>query len=149
MTRQGNLRPASSQPLLTGGRNFRLESDNRNPFDYYRNEYEQPRYVIMAGGYMEMRLDMQGSPSERGNYGALEVNIYEDKRGGMQITDAGQIAVVEGLTTSGSWIKLEFSSGTRDAMLPIDRLLQEDNTIHLRLGSIQDVQAELPKVTIR
>ncbi|MCB1221051.1 MAG: hypothetical protein H7A35_00290 [Planctomycetales bacterium] len=147
-TRSGGLRLASNGPLLTGGRNFRLFQNNYySGFGGYRPEYDTRRYVVLAGGYLEFQLDMQGSPSER-DFMAATLRLFSDDRDAMMASDAAGIATLEGLSTNGDWVAIPIQSGTRDAMLPVAELLQPDNSITLRVRAKTDLQAENPEITI-
>ncbi len=146
-SRSGQLRMATAEPLLIGGRNFSLREDYYNPLRRYAPELEMRRYEVAAGGYMEFRLDMQGTATGS-QYIGVDWNVFEDNRDAVQISDVQQVLNVEGLGTEGRWIPLDIRAGTRGSILPIERLLLPDNTIHLRMRAIQEIQAQMPDVRV-
>ncbi|MCB1217981.1 hypothetical protein KDL44_11350 [bacterium] len=148
-TRGGSLRMAGSGPLLTGGRNFRL-FENRYMYPgmgSYSSEYDNNRYVVLAGGYLEFRVDLQGSLSER-NFMSATLRVFSDDRDGMMISDAGSVAELEGLRNDGTWIPLAVQAGSRDARLPLSDLLLPDNSVRLRVRAKADLQAEPPEISL-
>ena len=148
-SRSGRLRAVSDRPLLTGGRNFTVQRDNYNMYGYNPNSgSEELKYEITAGGYIECRIDLEGSASSA-SYGEITSRLYDDRRNPVMITDIKPILSIEGLSRDGRWIQLGITAGTRSAQLPLDSLLQSDNTVHVRLRPSQDVIAELPEVSIQ
>lgn len=148
LSRSGRLRAASIQPLLTGGRNFKLSNVNLNRYNYLSQNNEEVRYEIAAGGYIDFRIDMEGAVAS-GSWGEVTANMFENKRDSIVITDVKSLVSFEGLTIDGRWIQLGITAGTRSATLPISSLLQPDNTMHLRLRCAEEMLAEIPEISFR
>jgi hypothetical protein len=149
LSRSGRLRTASSLPLLTGGRNFKLSSDNYNRYPFNQaQDGEEVRYEIAADGYIDFRIDLEGSVSS-GSWAEVTARMYENRRDSIEITDVKSLVSFEGLTTDGRWVQLGITAGTRSATLPISSLLQADNTIHLRLRCGAEMLAKIPEISIR